>query len=281
MDLSVEQVAHAFLVHEKTMQQRLLRVKRKIRLAGIAYEIPQSGQLGERLSSVLQTIYLMFNEGYSATSGDSLVREPLCREAIHLSRRIRAYFPDNAELEGVIALMLLQDSRRDARLSGAGQLVLLRDQDRSLWNKGQLREGQQILDHALRLHQAPGPFQIQAAIAALHALAPSTDETDWDEIVLLYATLLKYNAHAVVRLNYLVARAMSGDVDTALADMASIAKDLSNYRPFFVARAELSLMADQQADATADLNRALELTGNSREKAHIIKRLKQLDVRGQ
>ena len=273
---SLEEVARAFLVNPKTMEQRLVRVKRKIKMAGIAYELPQGSQLLTRLSSVLQTIYLMFNEGYSATTGELMIREPLCREAIHLAEMMNQLFPDQAELEGVLALMLLQDSHREARLSGAGELVLLRDQDRACWDRVQIRQAKQLLDHALHLHQPPGPFQIQAAIAALHTDAKSAEETDWNEIVLLYEALLKVNGNSVVRLNYAVALAMAGQVNAAMQQLNPLDGDLEFYHPFYVARAEIKVMLNRSDDAVRDLQRALLLTKNPQERSHIEQRVTHL-----
>src|SRR5574342_791919 len=185
--LSTQEVARAFLVAEPTMAQRLARARKKIRDAGIPYRIPPADLLPERLDALLAVIYLIFNEGYVATSGDTLTRHELCGEAIRLCRVLVALLPQSAEARGLLALMLLHDARRETRFNAAGDLVLLDEQDRSRWDQAKIREGMAVLDEALALHD-PGPYQVQAAISALHAEADTPDETDWPQIAALYDT---------------------------------------------------------------------------------------------
>lgn len=276
--LSLEEVAHAFLVSPRAMEQRLVRAKHKIQSAGIAYEIPTGKQLDARVDSVMQTLYLMFNEGYFATSGASLLRRGLCLEAIRLTTLMQRLFPGRAELISLLALMLLQDSRSQARVSSHGQLVLLEDQQRDTWDQRAIAQGCALIDKALMLRQAPGQYQLQASIAALHAQAKTPAETDWPQITLLYERLMTLAYTEVLHLNYAVAIAMSGRVTQALAELAQIESALKKYFPFYCARADFHRRNQNPAAAHADYDRALTLTNNESEQQFVMAKLRQLDT---
>jgi RNA polymerase sigma-70 factor, ECF subfamily len=206
--LNTAQVARAFLVSEEAMGQRLVRAKQKIRLAGIPYDVPDRDALEPRLSGVLAVIYLVFTEGYVATSGEELMRPDLAREAIRLGRLLDALIPQRGEIKGLLALMLLHDARRAGRQTSAGDIVLLEEQDRSLWDQHQIAEGMSLVDEALRLLGRPGVYAVQAAIAALHARAPNFQDTDWKQIAGLYEVLLRLNPSPVIELNHAAAISM-------------------------------------------------------------------------
>jgi len=273
--LSTPEVARAFLVSEPTMAQRLARARKKIRDAGIPYRVPPADLLPERLDALLAVIYLIFNEGYVATSGDEPIRRELCEEAIRLCRVLVALMPSNAETRGLLALMLLHDSRRAARLDEAGQLILLDEQDRARWDKGKIHEGIGVLDEALALND-PGPYQVQAAISALHAEAPTAETTDWQQIAALYRTLARMTLSLVIEVNRAVAVAMAEGPLEGLKILDFIEERAEEYYPFHVARANL-LQRSNQLEAAADAyGRAIALCGNPAERTHLQRRLNKL-----
>lgn len=277
--LSTVEIARAFLVSEPAMAQRLARARSKIRDAGIPYNIPPAHLLPERLDALLAVIYLIFNEGYCATSGDSLIRGELCGEAIRLCRVLVSLISDDslgAEAYGLLALMLLHDSRRSARVNAAGELVLLEDQDRSLWDQMQIREGVAILEAVLPLRR-PGSYQLQAAISALHAEAASSEETDWPQIVELYRLLAQISPSPVVEVNRAVAVSMVDGPRAGLQRLLLAAESMENYYPFHVARADLLRRSNQREAAVDAYQRALTLCQNHLERTHLLRRLNDMN----
>lgn len=274
--LSTAEVARAFLVEVPTMAQRLVRAKRKIRDAGIPYGVPPPERLPERLEAVLTVLYLIFNEGYNATAGDALIRQELCAEAIRLARVLAELMP-GAEVFGLLALMLLQHSRRRARINARGELVLLEEQDRRLWDQAEISEGLDILHAGLTLRQ-PGPYQIQAAIAALHARAARAEETDWRQIAALYGELARLNPSPVIELNRAVAVAMAeGPVaGMKLLDRLEDSGELDGYYLFHSARADLLRRSGWIDEARDAYQRALDLCQNAVEQAFLRRRLDEL-----
>lgn len=275
--LTTEEIARAFLVEEATMAQRLVRAKNKIRVAKIPYIVPERADLDERLDAVLTAIYLVFGEGYAPTSGEALVRGDLAQEAIRLGRLLERLMPERAEPVALLALMLLHDSRRDARVDAAGDLVPLEEQDRSRWNQLQIAEGLVRVRRALTM-APPSIYAIQAAIAALHAEAGAPELTDWRQIAALYAELLRRAPSPVVALNTAVATAMARGPEVGLVMLEQLerAENVQGYHLFFAARAELCRRAARFAEARLSYERALELVRTAPERRYLRRRLDQL-----
>lgn len=272
--LSTREIARAFLTGEATVQQRLVRAKRKIREAGIPYRVPPRELLAERLEGVLAVLYLIFNEAYASTSGP-LVRTELGDEAVWLARTLGALMPGEPEAAGLLSLMLLQHSRRDARVDEAGDLVLLEDQDRARWDHAMIDDGLRVLDEASALGR-PGVYQIQAAIAAQHARAPRPEDTDWPQIAALYSLLGSMQPSPVVRLNHAVATAMADGPAAGLRLVDALAAELDSYYLFHSARADLLRRLERPEEASAAYRRALELASNPAERAFLGRRLAAL-----
>ena len=275
--LSTEEIARAFLVPAPTMAQRLVRAKRKIRHAAIPYRVPPGHQLQERLPGVLAVVYLLFNAGYAASTGDALVRTDLTGEAIRLARTLVDLMPDEPEAQGLLALLLLHDARRPARTDAAGELVPLEAQDRSQWARAGIDEGVEFLDSALRRHQ-PGPYQIQAAIAACHATATTAAETDWVQIAALYAELGRHVPSATVELNRAVAVAMAAGAAAGLAVVDRLEADgaLDGYHLLPATQADLLRRLGRHDEAAAAYRRALALDPSAAEVRYLERRLTEV-----
>ena len=274
--LRTEEIAHAFLTPAPTLAQRIVRAKNKIRDAAIPYEVPEGAQLDERLDGVLRTIYLVFNEGYSASSGEELTRADLCLEAIRLGRLLVALLPQ-PEAMGLLALMLLQESRRTARATPAGDVITLEEQDRSRWNRGLIAEGVTLVEQALGSRRF-GLYAIQAAIAAVHAEAPSAAQTDWNEVVGLYDALLAMDPSPVIELNRAVAVGMRDGPAAGLGLIDAILErgDLAGYHLAHAARADLCRRLGRGAEARASYERALELSQQEPEKRFLRRRIAEI-----
>lgn len=275
--LSTSEIARAFLVPETTMAQRLVRAKAKIAKAGIPYEVPAKNALAARLPPVLSTLYLIFNEGYAATGGDAPTRADLCEEAIRLGRLLLSLMPD-PETGGLLALMLLHDSRRPARHDAGGALIPLEDQDRTCWDGAKIDEGTRLLRACLSGNR-PGPYQIQAAISALHAEAATFAGTDWPQIAGLYDALDRMTPSPVIALNRAVARSHFAPLEETLAHLQTLEKDLRDYQPLFATKADILRRMNDRAGADAAYRRAISLTGNAAERAFLERRRAALDGR--
>lgn len=273
--LSTNEIARSFLTRETTMAQRIVRAKKKIRNAGIPYRVPEEKELPERLDAVITVVYLIFNEGYAATAGDDVIRTSLCDDALRLVDAVALLMPDEPEVLGLSALMRFSHARREARVRSQG-VVLLEDQDRSLWRHDEITAAGHLLDRALAMAQ-PGPYQLQAAIAALHSEATDFAATDWAQIRLLYDRLHELQPNAVVALNRAVAIAMAEGDEAGMVALEELNEDLADYPWFHSARAELLMRQQRYADATAAFRRAIDLTNNRATRSFLEKRLRSLE----
>jgi RNA polymerase sigma-70 factor (ECF subfamily) len=273
--LTVKEIARAYIISEAAMHQRLLRAKKKIQATGIGYEIPEKSQLDNRLDSVLTAIYLIYNESYSAFEGQSLTRKELAEESIRLARVLYSLLPE-PEVGGLLALMLLHQSRQSSRSSTEQNFIPLERQDRSQWNQTKMREGRALLLHCLSLGK-PDKYQLQAAISALHSEAQDWSKTDWLQIRLLYLELYKKMPSPVVKLNAFIALAHCGDVQQAAQGIEMLENDLADYKPFYAAQADILSTLGKQSLAKASYLKAIAMTSNQAEKSFLIAQLAKLD----
>jgi RNA polymerase sigma-70 factor (ECF subfamily) len=275
--LTTNEVARAFLVSEPTMGKRIVRAKRKIADAHIPYRVPPDHELPDRLQGVMTVVYLVFNEGYAAAEGDRLLRGELCDEAIRLGRMLARLMPDDAEVLGLLALMLVHDARREARTDAGGRYVALDDQDRSRWDAGRIREGRRVLETAIRLRR-PGAYQLQAAIALMHVEPASGQDPDWARIAELYGALARLSPSPVVEVNRAVAVAFASGPAAGLELLAPLLADdrLARYQPLHAAHAELLRRAGDAAAATSAYEQAIALSANAVERAELERRLAAL-----
>jgi RNA polymerase sigma-70 factor (ECF subfamily) len=279
--LTVEEIARAFLVRETTMAQRITRAKAKIRAAHVPYRVPSAADIRERLAGVLTVVYLVFNEGYLASAGDDPVRADLTDEAIRLGRLLRTLLPDDGEVTGLLALMLLTDVRRAARVSPTGELVTLDEQDRSTWNQDLLIEGHALVRERIAAAAAggepPGRYQLMAAINAVHTAAPSARDTDWSQIVALYDRLVALDPSPIVRLNRAIAVGERDGPDLALAEIDRLNEALDGYHAFHATHADLLRRVGRGGESRAAYDKAIELAGNPAERAYLTRRRDELD----
>jgi len=273
--LDTPEIARAFLVPEPTLSQRIVRAKRKLRDNHAPYRVPRAVELPDRLHAVLATVYLIYTEGHTATSGDALTRVDLSQEAIRLGRVLVELMPDEAEAVGLLALMLITEARRPARTAADGSMIRLADQDRTRWDQTMISEGHALVRACLRRDQ-PGPFQVQAAIAAVHADARTAEETDWSQVVTLYDHLYALRPNAVVALNRAIAVAELSGPDAGLASLAGLDAPLEDYQPYHAARADLLARAEQTAAARDAYDRAIALSANPAERAFLENRRTEL-----